>query len=151
MPVVCVWLALVGAILPPSPALALSDADQIRFLIGATWDKPDAKVTVDPVIVSGTHAVASWTQGERGGRALRRRGGTGWSVILCSGDPLRAASSLVAAGVPQDEAGRIADGLARAEALVPPRRRALFSRFEGTVTLDDADRKPLSHPHETTP
>ena len=130
----CLWMALTCAI--HSPARGADDASAIRSLIGATWDKPESKVEIDPVVISGSYAVASWTQGAHGGRALVRRGDEGWSVVLCSGDPLRDAGWLMEAGVPKENAERIAKDLAVAEALVPPERRKNFSLFEGVVSGD---------------
>lgn len=146
-------MALCGAIHSPSAALAHDDAHQIRILIGATWDKPDSKVETDPIVVSGAYAVASWTQGTHGGRALLRRGEkTGWSVVLCSGDPLREAGWLVEAGVPNADAVRLAADLAAAEANVPATRRALFSLFEGVVSGDNgAHDAPSQHDHHRHP
>jgi len=144
VPIACAWMALC-AIHFSAAALADTDAHAIRSLIGATWDKPEAKVETDPVVVSGDFAVASWTQGGRGGRALLRRVDKGWSVVLCSGDPLKAASSLVEAGVPIIDADRISKDLAEAEAHVAPERRALFALFEGTVPMNGPDDHQSQH------
>lgn len=147
------WMALVlpvlGAIHCSLPARAQDDAHEIRTLIGATWDKPDSKVITDPISISGDHAVASWTQGERGGRALLRREAKGWAVVLCSGDPLKSASMLEEAGVPLSDAQRIAEGLTEAEARVPAARRAQFSLFEGLAAIKDMG-EGEGH-HEPTP
>ena len=40
----------------------------IRAVISATYDQPGKSVRTDPVVVSGVHAVADWTQGSLGGR-----------------------------------------------------------------------------------
>ncbi|WP_439542789.1 copper uptake system-associated protein [Hyphomicrobium sp.] len=143
----CAGMALSGAIPFPSPALAHDDAASIREVIGSTWDKPGSKVETRPVVVSGDHAVASWTQGDRGGRALLRRNGGIWTVALCSGDPLRSAGWLAEAGVPHADADRMANALATAEALEPAERRAKFSLFEGTVTGDAPSHHPAPVPH----
>ena len=37
------------------------------------FGKPNETLSVEPIMVSGDHAVADWTQGEMGGRALLRR------------------------------------------------------------------------------
>lgn len=76
----CAWMALLCAI-HSTPARA-DDVSAIRALIGATWDKPDSKVEIDPVVVSGSYVVANWTQGVHGGRALMRRGDKAWSVVV---------------------------------------------------------------------
>lgn len=142
-------MALFSAIHSPAAA---DDVSDIRSLIGATWDKPDSKVEIDPVVIAGSHAVASWTQGEHGGRALMRRGDKGWSVVLCSGDPLRNAGWLHEAGVPKPDAESIAAALASAEGQVPEARRAKFSLFQGVVSGDGVDHHaPGDHPHEPYP
>jgi hypothetical protein len=142
--IACAWTALCGAVHLSGPAQAAGDAEEIRALIGKTWDKPGSKVETDPVVVSGAHAVASWTQAQHGGRALLRRGDKGWSVVLCSGDPLTQAAWLVEAGVPSEDARRLSRDLAAAEARIPDARRGQFSLFEGVVGADDA-------PHAATP
>ncbi|MGE0023724.1 MAG: copper uptake system-associated protein [Hyphomicrobium sp.] len=142
-------MALCCAIHISQPASAGDDAQQIRALIGTTWDSPDSKVEIDPIVVSGAHAVASWTQGDKGGRALLRRGDNGWSVVLCSGDPLRDATWLQEAGVPKGDAERMASALATAEGQASADRRARFSLFEGVVSGDDASHHAPGEPtHE---
>lgn len=131
--IACAWMALSCAIHDPAPARAHDDATAIRALIGDTWGTPDSKVETEPVVVSGSHAVASWTQGKRGGRALLRRNDGAWRVVLCSGDPLKDAAWLAEAGVPAADADILAQRLAHAEASVPAPRRAKFSLFEGVV------------------
>lgn len=132
--VACAWMALCGAIhCSCSPAHAAGDAEEIRALIGATWDKPNSKVETDPVVVSGQHAAASWTQSGHGARALLRKSEKGWVVVLCSGDPLTRAAWLLEAGGPPRDAQRIAQDLAAAEAQVSAGRRAQLSLFEGVV------------------
>ncbi|MCC7252415.1 copper uptake system-associated protein [Hyphomicrobium sp.] len=148
--IACAWMALCGAIHSPLPALAVDDARAIRALIGATWDRPESKVETDPVVISGDYAVASWTQGQHGGRALLRRDAKGWVVVLCSGDPLREAGWLAEAGVPAENADRIAADLKAAEAVLPAERRAMFSLFEGVVSGDAAGHHaPLDHDHHS--
>ena len=132
-----IGVALSGAT-PLAYADIANDKAAIASLIGATWDKPDAKVQVDPVIVVGKHAIAGWTQGERGGRALLKRKDDKWSVVLCSGDPIKEASSLVEAGMNENEAKQLSAELAQAEEKLAPARRAQFSLFDGTVSLEDS-------------
>lgn len=147
--IACAWMALCGAIPLSAPAHAGDDAARIRALIGETWDTPDRKVETDPVVVSGDHAIASWTLAERGGRALLRRKDGGWRVVLCSGDPLKDAAWLEEAGVPASDAERLATALRAAEASVPDQRREKFSLFEGVIEgpHGPSDAHPHSH-HE---
>ncbi len=138
-------MALLGAVHAAAAAEPKDKAD-IRSLIGKTWDKPEAKVVVDPIVVSGPHAVASWTQGERGGRALLRKSDASWQVVVCSGDPLKQASALAEAGIPQGVANRLAEDLAAAEQQTDPERVKLFSTFEGVMRMD-GDSTGGHHPH----
>ncbi|MBX3568710.1 MAG: copper uptake system-associated protein [Rhizobiaceae bacterium] len=46
----------------------LGDAGAIKHLMMATFDKPDSRLSVEPVMVSRDLAVAGWSQGEMGGR-----------------------------------------------------------------------------------
>jgi hypothetical protein len=143
------WMALFCAIHIPSFAFAHDDAHRIRTLVGTTWDKPGSKVVTDPISISGQYAVASWTQGERGGRALLRRDEKGWSVVLCSGDALKSPSGLVEVGVPAPDAQEIARKIQTAEALLPHDRRAKFSLFEGAVSMEgDAQTSSSHHQHK---
>lgn len=128
------WMALTGAI---RPAAAETSEEAVRAVLLKTWDKPDAKLVVDPVVVVGDHAIAGWTQGVRGGRALLKLRSGSWSVVLCSGDPLKQASALVEAGVLEENARRLVRDLSAAERRADPARVRLFATFEGVVRMHD--------------
>ncbi len=117
--------------------LAASDADAVRTVLTAAFDKPDQPLSVDPVAIAGDYAVADWSQGAAGGRALLRRGGSGWIIVLCAGEGIRSADGLAQAGIPRPLAGQLAAALAQAERDVPAARLALFARFEGLVRMDE--------------
>jgi hypothetical protein len=138
-------LCLAAAALLASASAALGEtasvdaaADQaaIRKVISGTWGTPDAPVSIDPVVAAGDHAVAGWTWGERGGRALLARQNGAWVVVLCSGDSLKEADVLQQAGVPAGQASALADVLAEAEGKQPPARVKQFGSFEGTMRMD---------------
>jgi hypothetical protein len=133
-------MALSGAILPLFAADPAADAAAIRSILKTAFDKPEATLFVEPVTLGATHAVAGWRQGARGGRALLRQHGGTWSVVLCSGDPLRHEAGLVEAGVPADEARMLAAGIASAEAKLDEHARELLSNFERTFDM-------TAHPH----
>lgn len=115
-----------------------TDATAISQLLHGTFDKPNEALSVGPVVVSGDHAIADWTQGEMGGRALLRRKQGGWVVTLCAGDAMKSSEALKTGGVPQPEAIQLAWDLAAAESRLAPELVAKFSRFEGLVTMDGA-------------
>jgi hypothetical protein len=127
-------------------AADVGEQARIRMLIGSTWDKPNEKVAIDPIVVDGTHAIAGWTQGARGGRALLKKRDDGWAVVLCSGDPLKSPAALVEAGVPEGVAQRLAAALVTEEAKADPQRVKLFSTFEGVMRMDDEE--PHRHPEQ---
>ena len=136
-------MVAVLAVLTASVAMGVAepagaDATAISQLLHGTFDKPNESLSVGPVVVAGDHAIADWTQGEVGGRALLRRKQGGWVVTLCAGDAMKSSEALKTAGVPQPEAIQLARDLAVAESRLAPEQIAMFSRFEGLVTMDGA-------------
>jgi hypothetical protein len=125
------------------PVVAGADEDAVAHLLHATFDKPDSRLVVDPVVVSGQHAIAGWTQGDMGGRALLRSKGGHWALVLCAGDGLKAAAALQQAGIGSAEAQSLTSKLADAERALPPARLALLAKFEGIVLMGPSG----AHPH----
>ncbi len=135
-----------------SAAHAAEDAPRaIRQLLLATFDRPEARLSVDPIVVEGDHAVAGWLQDGRGGRALLRRSKGAWVVWLCSGESLRSADTLRKTGIAAGIADTLAKRLQEAEARLPAASRAAFDSFEGTVMVSGGDgvHPPThgAHPH----
>lgn len=130
-------------------AAADTSADQaaIRQVLMTSFDKPKARLAVDPVVVVGKHAIAGWAQGGRGGRALLLQHGTEWRVTLCAGDGLKQASVLREAGISLADAQALAQNLAAAEARLPAAQRAKFSTFDGVVRMDATGQHPPTHKH----
>ncbi len=114
-----------------------ADSQAIRHVLMKTFDRPDARLRVDPVVIHKSHAVADWQQGDRGGRALMRRSddGKAWEINLCSGDGLRQAAVLEQAGMPPADAKALASALARAESRLDKATLARLASFEGTVRM----------------
>lgn len=140
--------AFAAALLCLGPAVAGPDEDTIRSLLNATFDKPESRLVVDPVAIAGEHSIAGWTQGDMGGRALLRRKGREWQLVLCSGDDLKSADTLANVGLPIDAARTLAARLAESEGKLAPARLALFSKFEGLVMMDAVGQHPPQHhPH----
>jgi copper(I)-binding protein len=128
-----------------APAAAGSDAEQIVAVLKKTWDSAAAPLAVEPVVLRGDTAVAGWIQGETGGRALMRRRDGQWRVVLCSGDALTTGAFLRQAGLGATDADALAKAVVAAEGKLLPARRALLSRFEGTVTMDEEGNHPPGH------
>lgn len=144
-----VWLAacLLGAQLVIAADAPRDDAAAIRHTLMAQFDKPEARLQVEPVAVSGQAAVASWAQGERGGRALLFRKGSQWQIALCAGDGLKGTQLLREAGVSARDAEAIARALAAGEARLTPAQRAKFATFDGVVRMGAEGEHPPAHKH----
>lgn len=112
------------------------DVTQIEQLMRATWDRPDAPLSAGPIAVHGDYAIADWTQGATGGRALLVRRERRWLVSLCSGDGIRTASGLRSVGLPAAVAAELADDLARLERDVDQERLRAMSAFAGIVRME---------------
>jgi len=78
-----VGIALLAAACGPRESA--EDRQAIQSLLQAQFDRADARLTVDPIAVSDDHAVAGWTQGDTGGRALLKKRHSGWALVLCAG------------------------------------------------------------------
>ena len=126
---------------------AQTDVQQIRALLSSMFDKPESKVLADPIIVSGQHAIADWTQGDMGGRALLRKKKDKWTLVACAGDGLKEANVLESTGISKGSAARLAQQLARAEAKVPEDRRSRFSLFGPMADAQAAHSPDSSHKH----
>jgi hypothetical protein len=124
-----------------------SDADGIRHAMMATWDKPDARLTVEPVVVSGSHAIAGWIQADRGGRALLRRDHDKWVVVACSGEGLKDVSLLRQAGLSAGAARELVRALAAAEATLPAEQVKKYALFDGWLKVEGAHHAP-AHKHK---
>ena len=130
-----------------APALA-DDAADIRHLMMATFDRPDAPLTVAPVTVSGDVAIAGWAQDERGGRALLRRTDGTWTIALCSGDALKEAGSLTHFGLAAPEAEAMAAKVRESEATLDPALVAKFSTFDGVMMIGEDGHHPPADGNE---
>ena len=142
------WAALVGSLLLAVGPAAAETADQaaVSRLLHGTFDRPGTELVVSPIVVSHPYAIAGWTQGEMGGRALLRRKDQDWVLILCAGDGIKSRDGLVGAGVPDAQAVAIARDLASEEAKLPPRQVAMFSRFEGIMMMEGGGEREPARP-----
>ncbi|MCO7613931.1 copper uptake system-associated protein [Pseudomonas protegens] len=113
-----------------------TDQQRIEQMMRHTWERPDAPLHVGPVTVEGEHAVAGWTQGERGGRALLKRNSMGWRVVLCAGDALLDPATLHSAGLTPEAAASLSKTVAQAESTQAPERVKQFALFKGVMQVD---------------
>ncbi|UFZ02742.1 copper uptake system-associated protein [Bradyrhizobium ontarionense] len=142
-------VALMSLMIVPVACMAAptgSDEAFISQLLHGMFDKPQEPLSVEPILVSGKHAVADWAQGEMGGRALLRNEHGSWRIILCAGDGIKTRDALARAGVPLADAERLEKDLSSAEARLPPEKAAMFSRFEGIAMMNgDTDQHKPAH------
>jgi hypothetical protein len=126
-------------------AEALTDEAQIQAVIGKTYDKPNSKVNTTPISVADDFAVADWTQGKRGGRALMKRIDGNWEILACGNDGLKDTKSLIKAGMSEKTASAIVKKLSDLEKLEDPKRLAKFNLFG---TPNDPINKNEDDPHK---
>lgn len=142
-----IFQGILAAIATSISAAALAEPAEttdIAGLLHRMFDKPAITLKVSPVVVAGDYAIADWSQGEMGGRALLRRKQQ-WSLILCAGDGIKSRDPLAKAGVPAEDAARLETQLASAEAGLGSDEVAMFSKFEGLVMMDGSADQPHEH------
>jgi hypothetical protein len=116
------------------PSMATEDKQHIRELINHTYDTPEHKVVIDPIIVKGEHAVAGWIQHNKGGRVLLFRTTDGkWNQVLCSGKAVKDLAFLIEAGVSPSVANELTKELIAAEALLGNEKIIQMDSFLGVV------------------
>jgi len=141
-------MVIVLALCLSPPAFAQEDAaGSIKHLMMATFDKPEAPLTVEPIVVFEDVAVAGWAQGDMGGRALLREKHGKWVLTLCSGDALKEAKALQQFGLTGEEAEAMAAAVVAAEAKLDPVLVAKFSTFDGVVMMDAEGHHPPADAH----
>jgi hypothetical protein len=123
----------------------LTHEAQIQAVIGKTYDKPNNKVNTTPISIADDFAVADWTQGKRGGRALMKRINGNWEILACGNDGLKDTKSLVKAGMSEKTASAIVKKLSDLEKLEDPKRLAKFNLFG---TPNDPINKNEDDPHK---
>ena len=132
-----ICFALVTTMASTSVMAQETDAhDAVREKLLHTFDKPESRLTLDAIVVSGDAAIADWEQGGMGGRALLRQRNGGWKIVLCSGDEIRTSEALARTGLAHAQAEELARLLSQAEKKLEPERLATLARFEGTVRMD---------------
>ncbi|UXC20498.1 copper uptake system-associated protein [Comamonas squillarum] len=114
-----------------------SAINSIKHVMLSTWDRPETKLNINPVVIEGQYAIAGWTQGERGGRALLIRKPDGhWFVSVCGGDGLKEEKTLIMTGMEPVVARRLTNKVIRAESSLTPELRVQLASFEGIVKVN---------------
>lgn len=133
-------------------ARADDGSEAARRLLFETFDKPEARLFVDAIVVERDAAVADWRQGELGGRAFLTRKGDAWSIALCAGDALKDSATLERLGLSKTDAEAISKRLAAEEQRLSPDVVERFSRFDGMAAVDaKGGHSPLDPHHKPIP
>ncbi len=132
------WIAALGLVAVLAACGPSQEADRAaaQGVLHALYDKPGQTLESGPTAIEGNIAVVDWTQGDMGGRALLQRHEGKWTLLLCSGDPLRTAEGLQGVGVPPAAAKTLARKLQEAEAGIAPQRLSRMASFRGVVRMD---------------
>lgn len=109
------------------------DPQAIAAIMKAQFETPQSPLTIDPIIVEGDHALASWAQDGKGGRALLERREGAWVIVLCGGADLRLPEFLGKNGV--SAADKLSALFNSAEDALGEDQVNLYSSFEGVVMI----------------
>jgi hypothetical protein len=105
------------------------ESQQVRSTLKKIFDKPAKPLAVDAVAVSGKFSLASWSQGEKAGRALLRMKNGQWEIVVCGGKDLKQVSALAKAGVPPSDSELLVSDLSKAELKLPVSLQKRFDSF----------------------
>ncbi len=111
----------------------MTDPEAIAAIMKAQFETPESPLTVDPISVEGDHALASWAQDGKGGRALLERRDGQWVIVLCGGADLRMPEFLGKNGV--SAADTLSAMFNAAEDALGEDKVKLYSSFEGVVMI----------------
>ena len=117
------------------PQTEAESQEKIKALISKTFDQPNLKVQTTPIVIEGKVAIADWTQGQKGGRALLRRKHADWEIIACGGAGFKDPSAIAAAGISKEIANNITAKLKTAETVLSPQKIKQLDSFDGVVTM----------------
>ena len=128
---------------PPTPT-PVDPAVAIRHLLSNTFEKPDSRLSLDPVVVEEDAALVGWVQGDLAGRAFLRDKDGHWVIVACGGDALKLASTLRRLGLPEAQAARLSQSMVAAEAKIDVQRVARFATFGDLVEMGSGAHTPAN-------
>lgn len=112
-----------------------ADLLAINTVLRAELDN-QTDIIIAPVVLDGAFAIAGWTRGEAGARALLRRDiDDGWYVEMWSGKSVTLPATLSSIGVPKSAAESLRRELAASEALLGCQFSSRFDNYPGTVII----------------
>ncbi|WP_428669055.1 copper uptake system-associated protein [Reyranella sp.] len=139
-------MPVLGFALPAEAQTKPSEDTAIRQLLGHTFARPDAALTLDPIVVEGEAALVGWSQADMAGRALLRATDGQWAIVACGGDAIKSPATLQRLGVPASQAARLSAAMASAEAKLEPKRVARLDSFAGIMEMGGAAHPPAHRP-----
>lgn len=110
----------------------------IETVMKSQWDKPEAPLTVTPIVIVSDYAVAGWSQNIKGGRALLKQNEGQWTVLFCGDASLKSIPVLQQAGMSLDDAIRMSTELNKAEEKASAEQIDLLNTFKGVVKVDES-------------
>jgi hypothetical protein len=120
--------------------------DKITKLLMDMFNQPNNPLKINPIVVENDYAIAGWSQGDKGGRALLTNTNNKWTIQLCAGDALKDANFLKDSGVDSKIIPTILKKLATAEAKLDVMTLKRFSEFKEIVYIN-AGQSHQAHGH----
>ena len=106
------------------------DSDAITKAMKSMFDQPDAPLSVDAVTVSSDYGLASWTQQSKGGRALLKKAGATWEIVVCGGKDLLQTNVLEKVGLSHQQAQYLIAELKKTEKQLSAVKRKQYDSFQ---------------------
>lgn len=107
----------------------------ITEIMKKQWNKPNNPLLVSPVVIIDNYAVAGWSQGHRGGRALLKLHTGHWQVF-CGDASLKSVTVLEQSGLSHHEATQLANAVEKSEEIASSDQLSLLDTFRGVVKVD---------------
>jgi len=107
-----------------------NDSVAITKTMKSMFDKADAPLSVDALTASSEYSLASWTQQSKGGRALLKKAGTTWEIVVCGGKDLLQKTALEKVGLSHQQAHKLVADLKKIENQLPVSKRQQFDSFQ---------------------
>lgn len=123
-------------------SMADDEQSQITHTIKSQWEKPNAPLQVEPIVIVHNFAIADWFQQEKAGRALLHKQSNHWSVVVCAGDALKEIDSLVNSGVPEEEARKLNEAINKAEQQLSVTQLTKLSDFKAWTKMTEHPIQP---------
>ena len=129
-------LALMLILSQNANVVAGEQEDKITKLLMDMFNQPNNPLKINPIVVENNYAIAGWSQGDKGGRALLTNTNNKWTIQLCAGDALKDAKFLKESGVDEKIISTILKKLSVAEAKLDANTLKRFSEFKDIVYIN---------------